>query len=39
MQDSKLVKVPIRVGVNLSLEQWPKTQEEEDDILVFHIQM
>jgi len=29
MQDSKLVKVPIPVGVNLSFEQCLKTQEEE----------
>ena len=32
MQDSKLVKVPIPVGVRLSAEQCPKTQEEEEDI-------
>ena len=32
MQDSKLVKVPISVGVNLSIEQCPKTQEEEEDM-------
>eukprot|EP00253_Pinus_taeda_P022522 PITA_22522 len=30
--DSKLVKVPIPVGVNLSDEQCPKTQEEEEDM-------
>jgi len=30
MQDSKLVKVPILVGVKLSVEQCPKTQEEEE---------
>ena len=30
MQDSKPVKVPIPVGVNLSAEQCPKTQEEEE---------
>ena len=30
MQDSKLMKVPIPVGVKLSAEQCPKTQEEED---------
>ena len=32
MQDSKPVKVPIPVGVKLSAEQCPKTQEEEEDI-------
>ena len=32
MQDSKLVKVPILVGVKLSVEQCPKTQEEEEDM-------
>ena len=32
MQDSKLVKVPIPVGVNISIEQCPKTQEEEEDM-------
>ena len=32
MQDSKLVKVPIPIGVNLFVEQCPKTQEEEDDM-------
>eukprot|EP00253_Pinus_taeda_P001752 PITA_01752 len=30
--DSKLVKVPIPVGVKLSAEQCPKTQEEEEDM-------
>eukprot|EP00253_Pinus_taeda_P002710 PITA_02710 len=30
--DNKLVKVPIHVGVNLSIEQCPKTQEEEEDM-------
>eukprot|EP00253_Pinus_taeda_P020452 PITA_20452 len=30
--DSKLVKVPIPVGVRLSAEQCPKTQEEEEDM-------
>lgn len=30
MQESKPVKVPIPKGVNLSTEQCPKTQEEED---------
>ena len=29
MQECKLVKVPISVGVRLSTEQCPKTQEEE----------
>eukprot|EP00253_Pinus_taeda_P022884 PITA_22884 len=32
MQDSKLVKVPIPVGVKLFAEQCPKTQEEEEDM-------
>eukprot|EP00253_Pinus_taeda_P007147 PITA_07147 len=32
MQDSKPVKVPIPVGVRLSFEQCPKTQEEEEDM-------
>eukprot|EP00253_Pinus_taeda_P031197 PITA_31197 len=32
MQDSKLLKVPIRVGVKLSAEQCPKKQEEEEDM-------
>jgi len=32
MQDSKPVKVPIHVGVRLSVEQCPKTQEEEEDM-------
>ena len=32
MQDSKLVNVPIPVGVKLSSEQCPKTQEEEEDM-------
>ena len=32
MQDSKLVKVPIPVGVKLSTKQCPKTQEEEEDM-------
>ena len=32
MQDSKLVKVPIPVGVKLSIKQCPKTQEEEEDM-------
>ena len=30
MQDSKLVKVPIPVGVKLFAEQCPKTQEKEE---------
>eukprot|EP00253_Pinus_taeda_P033307 PITA_33307 len=37
MQDSKSVKIPIPVGVRLSVEQCPKTQEEEEDFPVFHI--
>eukprot|EP00253_Pinus_taeda_P017042 PITA_17042 len=32
MQDIKSVKVPILVGVKLSAEQCPKTQEEEEDM-------
>eukprot|EP00253_Pinus_taeda_P002144 PITA_02144 len=32
MQDSKPMKVPIPVGVQLSIEQCPKTQEEEEDM-------
>ena len=32
MQDSKPVKVPIPVGVRLSVEQCPKAQEEEEDM-------
>jgi len=32
MQDSKPVKVPIPVGVRLSTEECPKTQEEEEDM-------
>eukprot|EP00253_Pinus_taeda_P002699 PITA_02699 len=31
-KDSKLVKVPIPIGVRLSTEQCPKTQEEEEDM-------
>eukprot|EP00253_Pinus_taeda_P021799 PITA_21799 len=32
MQDSKPVKVPIPIGVRLSAENCPKTQEEEEDM-------
>jgi len=32
MRDSKPVKVPIPIGVKLSAEQCPKTQEEEEDM-------
>jgi len=32
MQDRKLVKVPIHVGVKLFVKQCPKTQEEEEDM-------
>ena len=32
MQDSKPVNVLIPVGVKLTVEQCPKTQEEEDDM-------
>ena len=32
MQDNKSVKVPIPIGVKLTTEQCPKTQEEEEDM-------
>ena len=32
MQDSKQVNVLIPVGLNLSIEQCPQTQEEEEDM-------
>ena len=32
MQECKLVKVPIPVGVKLSVDQCPKTHEEEEDM-------
>jgi hypothetical protein len=32
MQESKPVKVPIHVGVKLSMDQCPKTHEEEEDM-------
>eukprot|EP00253_Pinus_taeda_P003325 PITA_03325 len=32
MQDRKPMKVPIHVGVSLSVEQCPKTQEKEEDM-------
>jgi len=32
MQNSKPVKVPIPIGVNLSAKHCPKTQEEEEDM-------
>ena len=32
MHGSKPVKVPIPIGVNLSADQCPKTQEEEEDM-------
>ena len=32
MQDSKPVKVPIPIGVRLSVEKCPKTQEKEEDM-------
>ena len=32
MQESKPVKVPIPIGVKLSVEQCPKTREEEEDM-------
>jgi len=39
MQDSKPVKVPIPIGVNTSFEECPKTQEEEEDMSLFHMQV
>ena len=39
MQDSKLVKVPILVGVKLSTEQCPKTQKRKRTCPVFHMQV
>jgi hypothetical protein len=32
MQECKPIEVPILVGVNLSVDQCPKTQEEEEDM-------
>ena len=32
MQDSKMVKVPIPIGVKLFFEQCPKAQEEEENM-------
>jgi hypothetical protein len=32
MHGSKLVKIPIPIGVNLSTDQCPKTHEEEEDM-------
>ena len=32
MQENKQVKLPIPIGVNLSIEQCPKTWEEEEDM-------
>ena len=32
MQECKSVKVPIPVGVNLYVDQFPKTHEEEEDM-------
>ena len=32
MQDCKLVKVPIPVGVRITFEQFPKEQEEIEDM-------
>jgi hypothetical protein len=37
MHGSKLVKVPILIGVNLSVDQCPKTLEEEEDMS--HVRM
>ena len=33
MQESKLVNVPIPIGVNLFVDQCPKTQEEEQEYM------
>ena len=33
MQECKPIKVPSPIGVRLSVEQCPKTQEEEKDML------
>jgi len=35
MQECKLVKVPIPVGVKLFVDQYPKTQEEEEEM--YHV--
>jgi hypothetical protein len=35
MQESKMIKVPILVGVELSVDQCSKAQKEEEDM--FHI--
>ena len=35
MQECKPVKVPIPIGVKLSIDQCPKTQEEEEDM--YHV--
>jgi hypothetical protein len=32
MQECKTFKFPIHVGVKLSVDQFPKTQEEEEDM-------
>ena len=32
MQECKLIKVPIPVGVNLFVDRCPKTHEEEEDM-------
>jgi hypothetical protein len=32
MQECKLIKFPIPIGVNLSADHCPKTQEEEEDM-------
>jgi len=32
MHGSKLIKVPIPIGVNLSTDQCPKKQQEEEDM-------
>ena len=39
MQECKPVKVPIPVGAKLSADQCPKTHEEEETCLVFHMRV
>jgi hypothetical protein len=37
MYGSKSIKFPIHLGVKLSADQCPKTQEEEEAFPMFHI--
>jgi hypothetical protein len=39
MHGSKPVKVPIPIGVKLSADQCPKTQEEEEDMFHMPVQL